>query len=97
MGLHVFGQVSDGRTDAAPVLQQALDRRGEISIPGGEYLLGDTLRVYSDTSIVAAVDATFRLADGVGKHSRNFMITNANPGNGNCADKKPRCPGSRRW
>ena len=27
--------------------------------------------------------AIFRLADGVGKHCRNFMITNANPGNGN--------------
>lgn len=80
---HIFAEVSDGERDAAPVLQQALDRRGEIAIPAGNYLLGATLRVRSDTSIVAAPGSTFRLADGVGRHCRNFMITNANPGNGN--------------
>ncbi|MBN2302797.1 MAG: hypothetical protein JXN60_09825 [Lentisphaerae bacterium] len=80
---HIFAEVSDGKRDAAPVLQQALDRRGEIHIPKGNYLLGATLRVRSDTTIVAAPGSTFRLADGVGRHCRNFMITNANPGNGN--------------
>lgn len=79
----MFREVANGRCDAAPALQEALDRGGEINIPGGNYLLGDTLRVHSNTSMVAASDATFFLADGVGKHSRNFMITNANPGNGN--------------
>ena len=73
----------EGQADAAPGLQQKLDQRGEIHIPAGSYLLGETLRVHSDTSIVADPGATFRLADGVGKHCRNFMITNANPGNGN--------------
>jgi len=73
----------EGQADAAPVLQQELDRCGEIYIPVGTYLLGETLRVHSDTSIVADPGAVFRLADGVGKHCRNFMITNANPGNGN--------------
>ncbi len=79
----ILDGVNDGRRDAAPVLQQLLDRRGEIRIPRGCYRLGATLQVRSDTSIVADPDATFRLADGVGKHCRNFMITNANPGNGN--------------
>ena len=79
----MFNEVSDGLRDAAPVLQSALDQCGEISIPGGTYLLGATLKVHSDTSITAAPDAVFRLADGVGTHCRNFMITNTNPGNGN--------------
>ena len=58
----------EGQADAAPGLQQVLDRRGEIHIPAGTYLLGETLRVHSDTSIVADPGATFRLADGVGTH-----------------------------
>ncbi|MDD5706874.1 MAG: glycosyl hydrolase family 28 protein [Kiritimatiellae bacterium] len=78
-----LGAVADGVRDAAPALQELLDRRGEIRIPGGHYRLGATLAVHSDTSIIAAPDACFQLADGVGKHCRNFMITNANPGNGN--------------
>jgi polygalacturonase len=74
---------ADGPHDASPELQQALDGRGEVRIPPGRYLLGETLRVHSDTTIIAEPGAIFRLADGVGKHCRNFMITNANPGNGN--------------
>lgn len=73
----------EGQADATPGLQQNLDRCGKIYIPAGNYLLGETLRVHSNTSIVADPGATFCLADGVGKHCRNFMITNANPGNGN--------------
>ncbi len=83
MDPNIFNEFSDGQRDAAPVIQQALDRRGEINIPKGNYRLGTTLRVRSDTSIVVAPGSTFRLADGVGRHCRNFMITNANPGNGN--------------
>ncbi|MFW5799164.1 MAG: glycosyl hydrolase family 28 protein, partial [Planctomycetota bacterium] len=56
---------------------------GEVRIPRGTYLLGRTLKVHSDTSIVAEPGATFRLADGVGRDCRCFMITGANPGNGN--------------
>ena len=57
-----MGTVSEeikGQGDAAPGLQQELDRRGEIHIPAGTYLLGETLRVHSDTSIVAAPGALF--------------------------------------
>jgi len=79
----MFNDINDGQKDAAPVLQKQLDQCGEIQIPSGTYLLGDTLRVHSDTTIIANPGATFILADGVGRHSRNFMITNANPGNGN--------------
>jgi len=75
----------NGRADAAPALQRMPDRGGEARIPPGTYLLGQTLRVHSDTSIIAAPGAVFRLMDSVGKHCRNFMIANANanPGNGN--------------
>jgi hypothetical protein len=78
-----FTEINDGRRDAAPFLQQALDQAGEVRIPAGIYRLGATLQVCSNTSIVAEPGAVFRLADGVGRHIRNFMITNANPGNGN--------------
>lgn len=78
-----FTDIADGQRDASPVIQQALDQGGKINIPEGNYLLGDTLRVHSDTLIIAEPGAVFRLANGVGKHCRNFMITNANPGNGN--------------
>lgn len=79
----MFADVNDGQRDAAPSLQRVLDRGGEVRIPAGTYLLGETLRAPSDTSIVAAPGAVFRLADGVGKHCRHFMIANANAGNGN--------------
>lgn len=78
-----YPDIANGRHDASAVIQQSLDRRGEIHIPAGHYLLGETLQVHSDTSILAETGARFRLADGVGKHCRHFMITNANPGNGN--------------
>ncbi len=81
--MSLFDDINDGSRDAAPGLQEALDRKGEIRIPAGNYLLGETLRVHSDTSIIADTGAIFRLADGVGRHCRSFMITNANPGNGN--------------
>jgi hypothetical protein len=69
--------------DATGRLQTMLDRGGEVRIAAGEYLLTDTLRVNSDTSIIADPGAVFRLADGVGRNCRSFMITNAHPGNGN--------------
>jgi polygalacturonase len=79
----MFTDVNDGRRDATPVLQKAINQGGVIRIPTGRYLLGETLRVPSDTTVIADPDAVFRLADGVGKTCRHFMITNANPGNGN--------------
>lgn len=78
-----LSRVADGATDASPVLQGLLDEGGDITIPAGSYLLTETLRVHSDTSITAEPGAVFRLADGAGRHCRNFLITNANPGNGN--------------
>jgi polygalacturonase len=69
--------------DATERLQAMLDCRGEVRIAAGGYLLSETLRVHSNTSIIAEPGAVFRLADGAGKHCRSFMIANANPGNGN--------------
>lgn len=37
----------------------------------------------SDTQLIAEPGAVFRLADGVGRNCRSFLVTNANPGNGN--------------
>jgi hypothetical protein len=79
----MFNDINDGQKNASPFLQKQLNKCGEIHIPSGTYLLGETLRVHSDTKIFANPGATFILADGVGKNSGNFMIANANPGNGN--------------
>lgn len=76
-------QTLDHMNDPTKHLQAKLDRGGEVRIPAGEYLLTDTLRVPSRTSIIAEPGAVFRFADGAGRHCRSFMITNAHPGNGN--------------
>jgi len=79
----MFNDIKGGQKDASPVLQKQLDQCGKVQISSGTYLLGNTLRVHSNTNIIAEPGTRFRLADGVGRHCRNFMITNANPGNGN--------------
>jgi polygalacturonase len=78
-----FSAVNNGIVDATPVLQEALNQKGELRIPAGKYLLKKSLLVYSDTKVTAEPGATFHFADKAGAHGRSFMITNANPGNGN--------------
>lgn len=74
---------ADGERDAAPTLQAMLDQGGKCRVSPGTYLLGETLRLPSDTALIAEPGTCFRLADGVATHCRHFMVTNANPGNGN--------------
>jgi hypothetical protein len=78
-----FDTVADGNADAAPALQAALDAGGDVSVPAGTYRLGATLRMPSETTLTAAADARFHLADGVCRTCHDFIVTNANPGNGN--------------
>ncbi len=78
-----FGAAGDGRQDDAPAIQAALDQGGEVTIPAGEYRLGQTLLIGSQTRVLAAPEAIMRLAEGAGRHARTFLITNRNRGNGN--------------
>ncbi len=79
-----FGAVGDGCADAAPVLQQALDRGGEVHLPAGLYRIGRTLRIGSDTRLRLAPGAVIRLADGAGPAAGagGFLLTNRDPAAG---------------
>ena len=47
------GAVGDGLSNDAPALQAALDSgAATVYVPAGEYRVGDTLRVHSDTHIL---------------------------------------------
>lgn len=71
------GAVGDGVTDDAAALQQALDGGNRtVVIPTGTYLVSTTLLVDSDTTIEAAPEAVIRLADGAGRNSRSFVLSN---------------------
>ncbi|MFW6367047.1 MAG: glycosyl hydrolase family 28-related protein [bacterium] len=78
------GARADGTIDDAPAIQQLLDSGiSLIYFPAGQYLIGETLRLPSNTRIQAHPFARFRLADGAGKDANSFLLCNANLDNGN--------------
>lgn len=76
--------VNDGISDATDVLQSLLDRGGKIEIPQGSYRITRTLRVFSDTDIVAHCQARLFLCGDTPKKAGDFLITNSDFENGNC-------------
>lgn len=50
--------------DSTAWLQSQLDKRGEVQIPGGEYIISKPLIIYDNTKLSLAFDAVIRLADG---------------------------------
>lgn len=74
----------DGATDDAPAIQKLLNR-GEplLYFPPGVYPIGQTLRLPSNTRILAHRAAHFRLADGAGKDADSFLVCNADLDAGN--------------
>ncbi len=54
----------DGIRDDTRGIQALLDRGGEVFLPGGRYLISDTLKIRSGTALRLAADAVIRLADG---------------------------------
>ncbi len=50
--------------DSTKLLQQMLDQRGDVRIPGGEYTISDTLIIYDNTKLSLSFDTVIRLADG---------------------------------
>ena len=71
-----FGAAGDGIKDDAPAFQRALDAGGKITVPAGNYKIGKTLFIGSDTGIFADPDALIRLADNTSKKRGDFLITN---------------------
>lgn len=45
-------------------IQEMLDKRGDVYIPDGEYIIDQTLIIHNDTHLKVAKNAVLRLADG---------------------------------
>ena len=79
-----FGAVGDGVYDDHAAFQKALDNNdGLVLIPDGQYKIGVTLKVSSNTEIKALRNAYIFFADGAGKTNQDFLLTNADHVNGN--------------
>lgn len=78
------GVRGDGATDDAPAIQLLLDR-GEplIHFPTGDYRIGSTLRLPSNTRLHASPAARFQLADRAGTDVNTFLLCNSDPEAGN--------------
>lgn len=84
-GLNVktFGALGDGKNDDAAAIQTALDAGSPlVVIPFGKYLISQTLRIRSHTRLHVHPLAVIQLADHAGKDQSVFLITNANPADG---------------
>ena len=53
-------------------IQEMLDKRGEVFIPAGVYIIDETLKIHDDTHLRLAHDAVLRLAD----HAHCEIIVN---------------------
>lgn len=71
--------------DDTTALQAMLDRKGSVTVPGGEYTISDTLVIRDNTRLVLSADTVIRLADNAccfmlknelcGKEGINHRIT----------------------
>ena len=85
ISVKTYGTRGDGSADDAPAIQAALDAgTSVVVIPSGLYRVGQTLRVRSGTRLCLHPAAVIRQADGTGRTSDNFVLTNADPENGDC-------------
>lgn len=74
-----FGAKGNAWTDDADAFQAALDSgANEIIIPIGNYKIGHTLYIDSNTKISAHPNAVIRLANHACKKRGDFLITNRN-------------------
>ena len=81
-----FGAVGNGVVDDAPAINRALavqTRPLVVRIPKGVYLIGDTLKVGSRTSIEADAGARLVMSGAWKKKEGDFLLANADPVNGN--------------
>lgn len=83
LNIRLFGAVGDGVTDDSAAINSALEKCGEIFIPAGEYLLGDTLKIHSHTHITASDGARLFRKEHTQTGRYDFLLTNADTGTGN--------------
>lgn len=72
-----FGAVADGIGDDSLAFQAAFDS-GEplIAVPYGNYKIGETLRISSNTRLQVHPRARLFFADGAGGDQNSFLLTN---------------------
>ena len=78
-----FGTKGDGISDDQEAFQRALDASsGTLDVPAGHYKIGRTLRIRGGTHLRLHAQATIRLADRAAQSSGDYLLTNADPENG---------------
>lgn len=78
-----YGALGDGQNNDAPAIQKALDERGIVYIPAGNYRIGDTLKMHSHTRIQADGGARLFLCERKPRKRGEFLLSNADPDAGN--------------
>ena len=79
-----FGAMGDGIHDDFAAFQAALDSGAkEITIPQGIYMISQTLKVPSDTSILADRCARIVMKSLSQRRRNEFLLCNSDPENGN--------------
>lgn len=79
-----FGAAGDGIQNDAPAIQKALDSgAATVYVPAGEYRIGNTLRIRSNTHLLCDGQARLFLCEKKTKKRGDFLMTNADPGCGN--------------
>ncbi len=79
-----FGAYGDGIHDDFASLQKAFDSgEKEIHIPTGIYNISGTLKVHSDTDIIADKTAKIVMKSKERRKRNEFLLSNANPDTGN--------------
>ncbi|MEI6579120.1 MAG: glycosyl hydrolase family 28-related protein [Eubacteriales bacterium] len=79
-----FGAAGNGLQDDSAAFQLALDGgSANVHIPYGNYKIGKTLKVGSNTKIAASQGAVIFLADGACTTVNDFLLTNKDYQNGN--------------
>lgn len=77
------GAKGDGVHNDAPAFIEAAEQGNTVYVPPGTYIIGETLRLGSDTHIIASPAAYIKLAAGAQKTRYDFLLTNADTVNGN--------------
>lgn len=78
-----FGAVGDGVHDDYAAFQAALDGASKVYIPQGIYCISKTLKVNSNTEILAENSAKIVMKGNERKRRNEFLLTNADTQNGN--------------
>jgi len=80
-----YGARGDNTGDDAPAIQAALDAGSPVVVvPAGVYQVGQTLRIRSGTRLCLHPAARIIQADGAGRDSSHFVLTNAEHERGDC-------------